>query len=119
MSPHTFYSKKFVSADEAISKIKIGSRVFLGTACGEPQYLIKKMVANSDLHDIMVYQMLSGTLARYVNDESFLKRFSLKLFLISLAMRQAAFQGKIDYIPIYLSRIPSFLPVKALASMLP
>ena len=114
MSPHTFYSKKFVSADEAISKIKIGSRVFLGTACGEPQYLIKKMVANSDLHDIMVYQMLSGTLARYVNDESFLKRFSLKLFLISLAMRQAAFQGKIDYIPIYLSRISELFASKSI-----
>jgi acyl-CoA hydrolase/GNAT superfamily N-acetyltransferase len=114
MSPHRFSSEKIVSVDEAISKIKIGNRVFLGTGCGEPQYLIKQMVANPELHDIMVYQMFSGTLARYVNDESFLKRFSLKLFLISVAMRKAAFEGKIDYIPIYLSRIPELFASRSI-----
>lgn len=114
MSPQRFYSEKIVSADEAISKIKIGSRVFLGTGCGEPRHLIKEMVANPDLHDIMIYQMLSGTLARYVNDESFFKRFSLKLFLVSLAMREAAFEGKIDYIPSYISRIPQLFDSKTL-----
>ncbi len=114
MSPQSFSSQKFVSAYEAISKIKTGSRVFLGTGCGEPQHLIKEMVADQNLHDIMIYQMFSGTLARYVNDESFLKRFSLKLFLISLAMRKAAFEGKIDYIPIYLSRIPELFTSKSI-----
>ncbi len=114
MSPHRFHSEKVVTAEEAISKIRIGSRVFLGTGCGEPRYLIREMVANPDLHDIMVYQMLSGTLGRYVNDESFLKRFSLKLFLISLAMRKAAFEGKIDYIPSYISRIPQLFDSKTL-----
>ncbi|MGA2405113.1 MAG: GNAT family N-acetyltransferase [Syntrophobacteraceae bacterium] len=114
MGQQSFYTKKIVSADEAISKIKIGNRVFVGSACGEPQYLIKKMVVNQDLHDIMIYQMFSGTLARYVNDESFLKRFSLKLFLISIAMRRAAFEGKIDYIPIYISRIPELFASKSI-----
>jgi acyl-CoA hydrolase/GNAT superfamily N-acetyltransferase len=97
---------KLVSAEQAVRRIKSGSRVFIGTGCGEPQQLIHAMVRNPALQDIMVYQMLSSTLAGYVEDPSFLSRFSLKLFFISVSMRKAAFEGKIDYIPVYLSQIP-------------
>ncbi len=107
-------SKKLVSAEEAIKKIKNGSRVFVGTGCGEPQHLIRSMVEEENLQDIIVYQMLSSTFARYVNDENFLRRFSLKLFFISLDMRQAAFEGKIDYIPAYLSEIPNLFDSKSI-----
>lgn len=98
--------EKVVSAETAISKIKPGSRVFIGTGCGEPQCLIETMVMDKNMQDIMVYQMLSSTLSRHVDDPAFLRRFSLKLFFISRPMRQAAFEGKIDYIPAYLSQIP-------------
>ena len=98
--------EKIVEANKAISEIKTGSRIFIGTGSGEPQHLIRAMVQNSGLDDITIYQMLSQTLADYVDDESFLRRFSLKLFFVSLAMRKAAFEGKIDYIPAYLSQIP-------------
>lgn len=99
-------SDKVVSAEEAVAKIKKGSRVFIGTGCGEPQQLIRAMVMDQQLQDIMIYQMLSMTLADYLEDESFLSRFSLKLFFISKRMRKAAFEGKIDYLPAYLSQIP-------------
>jgi len=98
--------KKLMGAEEAVSKIKRGSRVFIGTGCGEPQHLIKTMVNDISMQDIMIYQMLSSTLSQFINDESFFKRFSLKLFFISNTMRKAAFEGKIDYIPVYLSEIP-------------
>ncbi len=98
--------EKVLAAEEAISKIKNGSRVFIGTGCGEPQHLIRTMVEDLNMQDIMVYQMLSSTFSRYVDDDRFLRRFSLKLFFISSAMRKAAFEGKIDYIPTYLSQIP-------------
>jgi acyl-CoA hydrolase/GNAT superfamily N-acetyltransferase len=100
------YGSKVVDAQEAVSKIMRGSRVFIGTGCGEPQHLIKAMVKDDQLQDIMVYQMLSSTLSEFVEDESFLRRFSLKLFFIGQSMRKAAFEGKIDYIPEYLSQIP-------------
>jgi len=102
----TLYRSKIVSAQEAIAKIKRGNRVFIGTGCGEPQHLIKAMVADQNLQDIMIYQMLSYTLSNFIDNESFLKRFSLKIFFISRSMRKAAFEGKIDYIPAYLSQIP-------------
>ena len=97
---------KLMTAEEAVSKIKTGSRVFIGTGCGEPQHLIHAMVAAEGVDDILIYQMLSFTLARYVENPRFLNRFSLKLFFISRDMRKAAFEGKIDYIPAYLSQIP-------------
>ncbi len=100
------YPEKLLTAEESVKKIQNGSRVFLGTGCGEPQELIRAMVEDTPIQDIIIYQMLSSTLARYVNDENFLSRFSLKLFFISILMRQAAFEGKIDYIPVYLSQIP-------------
>jgi acyl-CoA hydrolase/GNAT superfamily N-acetyltransferase len=101
------YGAKVLSARAAVEKIKRGSRVFIGTGCGEPQHLIRAMVAEPSLQDIMLYQMMSFTLSQFVENPSFLKRFSLKLFFISRSMRKAAFEGKIDYIPVYLSQIPS------------
>ncbi len=100
------YPDKILTAKESVKKIKNGSRVFIGTGCGEPQQLIKAMVEDLSIQDIVIYQMLSSTLSNYVNDENFLSRFSIKLFFISVLMRQSAFEGKIDYIPVYLSQIP-------------
>jgi acyl-CoA hydrolase/GNAT superfamily N-acetyltransferase len=106
MDVFEYCPQKVVNAERAIAKIKRGSRVFIGTGCGEPQHLIHTMVSDLNLQDIMIYQMLSSTLAQFVDDDSFLRRFSIKLFFISNAMRKAAFEGKIDYIPTYLSQIP-------------
>lgn len=100
------FPNKVIDAKEATSKIKTGSRIFIGTGCGEPQHLIRSMVDNQEIQDAMIYQMLSSTLSKYVDDEVFLQRFALKLFFISASMRKAAFEGKIDYVPAYLSQIP-------------
>lgn len=100
------HPEKVVDAGQAMNLIKPGNMVFIGTGCGEPQHLIKAMVENEQMYDIMIYQMLSSTLSQYVDEEAFLRRFSLKLFFISWSMRKAVSVGKIDYIPTYLSRIP-------------
>ncbi|MCP4721386.1 MAG: acetyl-CoA hydrolase, partial [Desulfobacteraceae bacterium] len=100
------YPDKLLTPEASVQKIHNGSRVFIGTGCGEPQRLIKAMVEDLSIQDIIIYQMLSSTLSKYVNDKNFLSRFSIKLFFISVLMRQSAFEGKIDYIPVYLSQIP-------------
>lgn len=101
-------SDKAVSAEAAVANIKNGSRVFIGSGCGEPQHLIHAMVKDTMIQDIMVFQMLSLTLDQYLKDADFLERFALKLFFVSTPMQEAAFEGKIDYIPAYLSEIPNF-----------
>ncbi len=106
MEPKDICPEKVILAEEVVKKIKNGSRVFLGTGCGEPQKLIRTMIEDKSNQDIVLYQMLSSTLAGYMDDKSFLERFSVKLFFISVYMRQAAYEGKIDYLPVYLSQIP-------------
>ena len=106
MDLKAYCPEKLLSAEDAVKKIKNGSRVFIGTGCGEPQHLIRAMIEDITIQDIVIYQMLSSTFGQYINDPKVTNRFSLKLFFISLHMRQAAFEGKIDYIPAYLSQIP-------------
>ena len=98
---------KVVTTQEALASISNGCRVFIGTGCGEPQHLIHAMIADKSIRDIMIYQMLSHTLVPYLDDPSFVSRFLLKLFFISESMRKAAYEGKIDYLPTYLSQIPN------------
>jgi len=106
------YPEKMVPIEKSGRMIENGSRVFVGTGCGEPQALVRTMVENKHVQDIVVYQMLSYTFSDYVNDDFFLSRFSLKLFFISVYIRQAAFEGKIDYVPVYLSQIPEIFDSK-------
>jgi acyl-CoA hydrolase/GNAT superfamily N-acetyltransferase len=103
---------KFVTAREAISTIKNGSRVFIGSGCGEPQHLIHSLVNCDDVQDVMIFQMLAHTLADYLSDRLFLERFSVKLFFVPIAMQTAAFEGKVDYIPTYLSQLPQLFRTK-------
>ena len=106
MDLNAYCPEKMLPPEKAVRKIQNGSRVFISTGCGEPQQLIRSMVEDPAIQDIVIYQMFSSTFSQYVNDPEFSERFSLKLFFISLHMRQAAFEGKIDYIPAYLSQIP-------------
>ena len=42
------YVEKTVSAKEAVSKIRSGQRVFVGSGCGEPQELVRALTARAD-----------------------------------------------------------------------
>ncbi len=109
MNLNEYCPEKIMTAEKAVSKIKSGSRVFVGTGCGEPQHLIKAM---RERYKFAGYHGVSDALfdlSQFIEDEPFLRRFSLKLFFISSSMRKAAFEGKIDYIPTYLSQIPELL----------
>jgi acyl-CoA hydrolase/GNAT superfamily N-acetyltransferase len=102
----SYFASKIVTAEEAVTKLRNGCRVFIGSGCGEPQKLIHSMVANRHLQDIIIFQMLAHSIEQYLQSTDFLNRFALKLFFVTNTMRQAAFEGKIDYIPVYLSEIP-------------
>ncbi|HHP7236641.1 MAG TPA: GNAT family N-acetyltransferase [Desulfobacterales bacterium] len=100
------YPAKVVDARTALANIRNGSRIFIGSGCGEPRHLVRALVKDSAIQDAMIFQMFSFTLSDYIQDRNFLSRFNLKLFFISSQMRSAAYEGKVDYVPSYLAEIP-------------
>jgi len=106
------YPKKVFKAEKVIKEIKNGSNIFIGTATGEPKHLIDALVNKSEAKDCYIYQILPWTLSKYLNSHEFLLRFLIKAFFISRDIRKAALEGKIDYVPAYLSEIPELFSRK-------
>ncbi len=102
----TKYKTKIVSPKGAVSRIKNGNSVFIGTGCGEPQCLIRALLSDVNIVDVDIYQMLPFTLSDFINDPYFTHRFNFNTFFVTDKIRKAAFEGKINYIPAYLSQIP-------------
>lgn len=49
-----------MSAEEAVNRIKSGDRVVIGHACGEPSYLVDKMVENAAAYrDVEIVHMVA------------------------------------------------------------
>ncbi|MCE5296653.1 MAG: GNAT family N-acetyltransferase [Euryarchaeota archaeon] len=99
------YKSKVCSPQDAVQHIRRGDTIFIATACGEPQALVKAMVAEAEsLADNEVIQTLSigpNTFA----EERFASQFRLNALFIGPGTREAVNQGRADYTPIYLSEI--------------
>lgn len=99
------YRSKLLTAEEAVLKIGPGRTVFLGTACGEPQALVKALLAKSyAMIDSEVIQTLSLGLTFYAEDQ-FRDQFRLNAFFIGPNVRGAVNEGRADYTPVNLSDI--------------
>lgn len=104
------YSDKFVDVQVALKSIHRGDRIFVHTACGEPQYLLKSLVDFIESHpkavfDAEVLQVWSLGLAPYTQ-EKFKHNFRHNSFFIGNSTRAAVNAGLADYTPIFLSEIP-------------
>jgi len=104
------HADKFVDSDDAFSRIHRGDRVFIGTGCGHPQYLVDRMVAFTEAHpkaffDAEVVHVWTLGVTPYLKEE--LKRnFRLDSFFISGETRDAVNRGAADYTAIFLSQVP-------------
>ena len=64
------FSDMIATPAEAVRKIHPGQRVFIGTGCGQPQELVKAMVARSrELPDTEVIDFLTMGTATYAAKE--------------------------------------------------
>lgn len=102
----TFYGNKVVSASEAISHIKPGRKIFIGTGCAAPQSLIEELT--SDAHPVIdaeIYHLITVGTAPYAL-RKYSDRFRLNSFFIGENVRDAVQKGLGDYTPIFLSEIP-------------
>ncbi|MCX6095448.1 MAG: GNAT family N-acetyltransferase [Candidatus Bipolaricaulota bacterium] len=90
-----------------------GDRIFVGTACGKPQYLVNELVRYVEANpkavsDTEVLHVWSLGLAPYLREE-FQRNFRHSTFFISGMTRDAVNRGVADYTPIFLSQVPDLL----------
>jgi acyl-CoA hydrolase/GNAT superfamily N-acetyltransferase len=104
------YPEKFVPVNQAIKSIHRGDRIFVHTACAEPQYLLRSLVEYIEsepkaVFDAEVLQVWSLGLAPYTQ-EKYKHNFRHNSFFIGSSTRAAVNSGLADYTPIFLSEIP-------------
>jgi len=100
------YDEKSVKLEEALSYIKTGNHIFIGSACGEPQYLVKGLVElGSHLSDNEILHVHTLGVAPYA-EPRYSGRFRLNAFFVGINTRQAVAEGRADYTPVFLSELP-------------
>jgi 4-hydroxybutyrate CoA-transferase len=106
------YERKFVTAEEAVSVIRSGDRVYIHPGCAVPQVLVDAMVARyQELHDVEVCHLLGVGEAAYVRPEME-GHFRHNAFFVGKNVRKAVCEGRADFTPIFLSEIPALIQSK-------
>ena len=104
------YPDKFVPEERVLNNIHRGNRIFIGTACGEPQYLVRALIKYVESHpkglfDAEILHVWTLGIAPYTN-ERFKSNFRHNSFFIGNNTRDAVNKGLADYSPLFLSQTP-------------
>ncbi len=105
------YPEKFAQEEEIFGHIHAGDRIFIGTGCGEPQYLVQALVNYVKGHpkaffDAELIHVWTLGVAPYT-DEKFQENFRLDSFFVGDSTRNAVNRGAADYSPVFLSAVPN------------
>ncbi|MFL5260835.1 MAG: acetyl-CoA hydrolase/transferase family protein [Anaeromyxobacteraceae bacterium] len=95
-----------VTADEAVSVIKSGDRVFIHSVAAAPKRLIDAMTARaSELRVVEVVQLHTEGEAPYAAP-ALAKSFRVNALFVGANVREAVQAGRADYLPVFLSEVP-------------
>jgi acyl-CoA hydrolase len=94
-----------VSADEAVSHVKSGDRVFVHGASATPTPLVEALCARKDLEGVTLYHLHTTGPVPFLAPEAHGRFTSVSLFAGGSA-REPINAGRADFIPVFLSDIP-------------
>jgi len=94
------------SADDAVACVRSGMRVFIHGAAATPTPLIEALARRTDLDNITLYHLHTSGPAPFATPEQQGRFFSVSLFT-GPALRAAIDDGRADFMPVFLSDIPS------------
>jgi acyl-CoA hydrolase len=100
------WSKKAVSAEEAVGWIQSGMNVFVHGAAATPTPLLKAMVKRKELEGVRLYHMHTAGETPFVEPGCEGRFFSVSLFT-GPALRKPIEEGRADFLPVFLSDIPA------------
>jgi 4-hydroxybutyrate CoA-transferase len=100
------YKKRLTTAEEAVRAIKSGNRVVVGHAYGQPQHLVKALIANKDAYEnVEIVHMVSLSPAPYCDIEM-QKHFIHNSFFVGVNSRKAVNEGRAKYTPCFFHELP-------------
>jgi 4-hydroxybutyrate CoA-transferase len=94
------------TADEAMAIVESGMRLFVHGAAATPTPLLEALVRNPRLRDVELYHLHTAGPAPFVDPEHRQRFLSISLFT-GAPLRRAIDEGAADYLPVFLSDIPS------------
>ncbi|NPV13668.1 GNAT family N-acetyltransferase [candidate division WOR-3 bacterium] len=101
------FKEKIKTPEQALEVVQPGDRIFIGSACGTPQKLVRAL-ADRPVEDVEVTHILTLGVAPYA-EEALAARYRANSFFISANVREAVQKGRADYTPIFLSELPRLL----------
>ena len=103
------WKDKEITTEQAINKIIPGNRVFIDTACSEPQALTAELIKQSKkLVDIEIIHYFTIGPEKYFSEKSE-DLFRHNAFFIGSTLRKEINSGQSDYTPIHVSEIPDLI----------
>ena len=111
------YVEKKCTGEKAINMLKAGQRVFIGSSCGEPQYLMRKLAEASDnFTDLEIIRLLSleSTPLTLIADETRDQSFNIRSFYLGSAKPTSIAKNKRFITPMNLSAVPRLFKSKRL-----
>jgi 4-hydroxybutyrate CoA-transferase len=101
------YRQRLMNAEDAVSVVRSGHRVYIHSGCAEPERLVKALIRRrEELCDVEVIHLLTLGNADYVMPEME-GHFRHNAFFIGQNVREAVNSGRADFTPIFLSEISS------------
>ncbi len=94
-----------MTAEEVVSHIKSGDRVFLHGASATPTVLVDAMCGRRDLENVTLYHLHTTGSSAFARPEHRGRFRSVSLFVGS-ALRTPVAEGRADFMPVFLSEIP-------------
>jgi acyl-CoA hydrolase/GNAT superfamily N-acetyltransferase len=103
------WPNKVCSPEGAVKRIARGRRILIGSGAAEPTRLVGSLVTHGEhLADNEIVHLLTLGPAPYVQP-GLEHRFRHSAFFIGPNVREAVQQGRADFIPVFLSEIPSLI----------
>lgn len=91
-----------------LDALRSGMNIFLHGTSATPTPLLEALVARDDLHDITIYHLHLCGPVPFV-EPRFKDRFRSVSLFTGPALREPIAEGRADYIPVFLSDVPSLL----------
>jgi acyl-CoA hydrolase/GNAT superfamily N-acetyltransferase len=100
------HKSKVTNPEDAVSKVRSGQRVFIGSGAAEPQLLVKALAKRgSELADTQITHILTLGVAPYA-DPKLEDGFRHNALFIGPNVREAVAEGRADFTPVFLSEVP-------------